>query len=44
MLRILGFLIVLGLLGGLGLIGYAYSGYLVPEQTVITEPVTLDAQ
>jgi len=40
--RILVFLIFLGLLGCVGLIGYSYSGYLVPEQSVITQPVTLD--
>ena len=41
--RILLFLIVLGLIGALGLIGYSYSGYLVPAQSEVTEPVSLDA-
>jgi len=41
--RILLFLIFLGVIGALGLIGYSYSGYLVPAQTEVTQPVTLDA-
>lgn len=41
--RIVLFLIVLGLIGALGLIGYSYSGYLVPAQSEVTEPVSLDA-
>ncbi len=40
--RILGFLILLAILGVIGLIGYSYSGYLVPDQETITEPVTID--
>ncbi len=40
--RIVVFLFLLILLGALGLVGYSYSGYLVPEQQTITEPVTLD--
>lgn len=33
------FLIVLGLVG---LLGYAYSGYLAPDQHRVTQPVELD--
>jgi predicted negative regulator of RcsB-dependent stress response len=40
--RILGFLVLLVILGVLGLIGYSYSGYLQPQQSEITAPVTLD--
>lgn len=35
-------LILLALLGGLALIGYAYSGFLQPEVETVTQPVTLD--
>jgi hypothetical protein len=41
--RIIRFLLVVIVLGALGLIGYSYSGYLVPEQSTVTAPVTLDA-
>jgi hypothetical protein len=40
--RIFRFLLLLIGLGVLGLIGYSYSGYLVPEQTTVTTPVELD--
>ncbi|WP_439140063.1 hypothetical protein [Roseicyclus sp.] len=36
------FLVVVLLLGVLGLIGYSYSGYLVPAQQSVTAPVELD--
>jgi len=42
MLRFFGFLILLALLGALGLIGYSYSGYLTPNQRIVTEPVILN--
>jgi len=42
MWRIIRFLVVLIVLGALGLIGYSYSGYLVPDQQTITTPVELD--
>lgn len=42
MRRLIGFLFLLGFLGVAGLIGYSYSGYLVPSQTEITTPVDLD--
>lgn len=40
--RIIRFLLLLIVLGGLGLIGYSYSGYLVPVQHSVTTPVELD--
>lgn len=40
--RIFRFLLLLVVLGVAGLIGYSYSGYLVPEQTTVTVPVELD--
>lgn len=40
--RILIFLIILVLLGGLGLVGYAYSGFLRADVRTVTEPVSLD--
>ena len=43
MRRIIRFLLVVIVLGALGLIGYSYSGYLLPEQSTVTSPVTLDA-
>ncbi|MEY3003941.1 MAG: hypothetical protein RLZZ491_1117 [Pseudomonadota bacterium] len=42
MRRVLGFVVLLVLIGLVGLIGYSYSGYLVPDQTEITRPVDLD--
>jgi predicted negative regulator of RcsB-dependent stress response len=41
--RILKALFVLAVLGLAGLTGYAYFGNMAPEQTEITQPVTLDA-
>lgn len=40
--RIIRFLFLLIVLGVLGLIGYSYSGYLVPTQQTVTTPVELD--
>ncbi len=37
------FLAVLVILGGLGLVGYAYLGDLTPEQSDVTTPVQLNA-
>lgn len=35
-------LLFLLVLGGIGLVGYAYLGDLTPEQTDVTQPVILD--
>jgi hypothetical protein len=35
-------LVVLILLGGIGLVGYAYFGDLAPEQTRVSAPITLE--
>ncbi len=43
MIRLLKFLAFLIVLGGIGLVGYAYLGDLSPEQEEISEPVELDA-
>lgn len=43
MRRLIGFLFLLALIAVIALIGYSYSGYLVPDQTTITRPVDLDA-
>ncbi len=40
--RIIRFLLILIVLGGLGLVGYSYSGYLVPAQQTVTMPVEID--
>ncbi len=37
------FLFVVLILGGLGLVGFAYFGDLTPEQTDVTTPVQLNA-
>lgn len=42
MIRILGLVLGIILLGFVGLIGYSYSGYLVPDQREVTRPVALD--
>lgn len=42
MWRVIRMLVVVALLGVLGLIGYSYSGYLVPTQQSVTAPVELD--
>lgn len=41
MITLLKIIFVLVLLGGIGLVGYAYLGDLSPEQTDVVEPVTL---
>lgn len=43
MWRLFRLLLVILLFGGLGLIGFSYSGYLVPKQESVTAPVVLDA-
>lgn len=43
MWRLFRLLLVILLLGGLGLVGFSYSGFLVPEQESVTAPVVLDA-
>ncbi len=40
--RILIILICLALLAGIGLVGYAYSGFLQPDPRSVTVPVALD--
>lgn len=42
MRRLIGFLFLLVLIAGVLLIGFSYSGFLVPDQTRITQPVDLD--
>jgi len=42
MLRLLKLLFVLAVLIGSAVLGYAYLGDLGPEQTDVSEPVTLD--
>lgn len=42
--RVIGFLFILIVLGGLGLIGYSYSGLMTPEQRTVTEPVDLGVE
>lgn len=37
-------LVVLVVLAGIGLIGFAYVGDLSPDQSLTTQPVTLDVQ
>jgi len=43
MFRLFKLLIFLGLVGFIGLTGYAYFGDMSPERTQINQPVTLDA-
>jgi hypothetical protein len=43
MMRLIKFLLILGGLGLLGLIGFAYLGDLSPTQSDVKHPVTLDA-
>ncbi|MAQ44872.1 MAG: hypothetical protein CL813_11950 [Confluentimicrobium sp.] len=40
--KLIKLLLILVILGGLALIGFAYLGDLTPSQTEVTEPVTLD--
>jgi hypothetical protein len=42
MLRLLRILFILAVLAGTAVVGYAYLGDLSPEQTDVSEPVTLD--
>ena len=41
--RLLKLILILIVLGGLGLVGYAYLGDLSPEREAVSEPVELDA-
>jgi len=41
---LLKFIFVLLILGGIGLVGYAYLGDLSPQQVDVTAPVTLNAK
>ena len=43
MKRIFKLLFILLLFAAAGLVGFAYFGDLSPEQTLVTEPVTLNA-
>ena len=42
--RVLRLLAILILLGVIGLLGYSYSGFMVPEMRQVTEPVVLDVE
>ena len=42
MWRLIRWLFLLAVLAAIGLIGYSYSGYLVPETRTVTQPVELD--
>ncbi|MEN0079537.1 MAG: hypothetical protein AAF753_10535 [Pseudomonadota bacterium] len=42
--RLFRLLLLLVVLAGLALIGYAYSGFMQPETQQITEPVDLNSQ
>ena len=42
MLRLLKFLFVLAVLVGAAVVGYAYIGDLSPDQSDVSQPVTLD--
>jgi hypothetical protein len=42
--RLLRVILVLVILGGFGLIGFAYLGDLTPEQQDVSLPVTLNAE
>ncbi|WP_290442810.1 hypothetical protein [Rhodovulum tesquicola] len=42
MLRLLKLLIILVVIGFVGLVGFAYLGDLTPDQTVVSESLTLD--
>ena len=43
MATILKLIVILLILAGIGLVGYAYLGDLRPEQSDVVQPVTLDA-
>ncbi|AHM04977.1 hypothetical protein roselon_02672 [Roseibacterium elongatum DSM 19469] len=40
--RLIRLVLILGVLGAIALVVYAYSGYLQPEQTSVTRPVELN--
>jgi hypothetical protein len=42
MLRLLRILLILAVVVGVAVVGYAYLGDLSPDQTSVSEPVTLD--
>ncbi len=42
MRHIVKLVLILGILGGIGLVAYAYVGDLSPERTQVTRPVVLD--
>lgn len=42
MWRVIRLLVLVVILGVLGLIGYSYSGYLLPVQERVTVPVAID--
>ena len=42
MRHIVKLVVILALLGGIGLVGYAYVGDLSPQRSQVTEPVSLD--
>jgi len=42
MVTILKFIVILVILGGIGLVGYAYLGDLTPQQSDVVAPVMLD--
>ncbi|MEM9708136.1 MAG: hypothetical protein AAF871_05035 [Pseudomonadota bacterium] len=42
--RLFKFILFLIVIGGLGVVGYAYFGDLSPTQDTVTEPVELDAE
>lgn len=44
MMRLIKYLLLLGLVGFLGVVGFAYFGDLSPEQGDVVQPVTLDAK
>lgn len=44
MFRLLKFLVILGVLCALGVVGYAYLGDISPEVQTVTEPVSFDAR
>lgn len=43
MMRLIKYLLLLGFVGFLGVVGFAYFGDLSPEQSDVVQPVTLDA-
>ncbi len=44
MLTILKLIFILVIVGGIGLVGFAYLGDLSPDRTEVVAPVTLDAK